>query len=285
LQASTIDPLMAKRPLSEKFPRLPNAPLAEVVFELRWALQGEESLPPALKIDPGFPAVVDAFTDGARALGFPAYREMQPIHQTGGWGVFRRHYVKDDQPFPILQIGPGIFAVNQSSEYQWDEFRDLALTGLQLLTKSYPRMRHFGFSPTQIELRYIDAFDKELIGTVEFFKFVADATSLQLALPEFLAAKPYDVIETRARLGVQLQLTKKKHSIFSFDLGSGRREDAEIMRLESKVISTSEDIPKLRLGRAVSVDHVRQWLDESHSLTSAFFKSFISTRILEKFAS
>lgn len=274
---------MAKSIASEEFPRLPNAPLAEVVFEIRWELQGEDNLPPPLKVDPGFPAVVDRFTDGARALGFPAYRDMQPMHQTAGWGVFRRHYVKDDQPFPIFQIGPGIFAVNQSSGYQWNEFRDLALNGLRLLIRSYPRLKSFAFTPVHIELRYVDAFDAELIGTVDFFEFATNATTLQVALPKFIRTEPFSTTETRARIQAGFKLTKRKNTIFSFDLGPGKNEEVEIMRLESKVLSASADIPKMRLGRASSLDGVTQWLEESHELTSAFFKSFVKASILEKF--
>jgi uncharacterized protein (TIGR04255 family) len=274
---------MAKSAQFPDFARLPNAPLAEVVFELRWALQGEDSLPPALKVDPGFPTVVDGFTAGARALGFAACRDMQPINQTAGWGVFRRHYVKPDQPFPILQIGPGIFAVNQSSEYQWDEFRDLALDGLRLSMKSYPRLKSFGFTPAHIELRYIDVFDKDLIGTVDLFEFARSATTLHIALPEFMVAEPFATTDIRARIQAVFKLVKRKYSIFSFDLGSGTNAEAEIMRLESKVLSTSVDIPKMRLGRASSLDDVKKWLEESHELTSAFFKSFVKSNILEKF--
>jgi len=43
--------------------RLPNAPLAEVVFEIRWALQREETMPPPLRVDPGFGVLADSFTD------------------------------------------------------------------------------------------------------------------------------------------------------------------------------------------------------------------------------
>jgi hypothetical protein len=42
---------MAKK--ATRTDRLANAPLIEVVFELRWKLQGGEQLPAALRADPG----------------------------------------------------------------------------------------------------------------------------------------------------------------------------------------------------------------------------------------
>jgi hypothetical protein len=149
--------------------------------------------------------------------------------------------------------------------------------------KSYPRLKSFGFAPAHIELRYIDVFDKDLIGTVDLFEFAANATTLHIALPEFMMAEPFQTTDIRARIQAGFKLEKRKYSVFSFDYGSGTNAEVEIMRLESKVISNSADIPKMRLGRASSLDEVKKWLEESHEVTSAFFKSFVRSNILEKF--
>ena len=274
---------MTKSARSSEFTRLPNAPLAEVVFEIRWALQGEDNLPPPLKMDPGFPAVMVRFTDGARALGFLAFRDMQPISQTAGGGVFRRHYLKEDQPFPILQIGPGVFAVNQSSEYEWNHFRDLALNGFQLLMHSYPRLKSFIFTPIHVELRYVDVFDQELVGTVDFFKFTANATNMDIKLPEFLKSEPFSFADIKVRVQADCTLSHKKNSVFRIDIGSGRTEQLDVMKLETKVSSAVGDIPKMRLGRSSSTESVEGWLNDSHRLTSAFFRSFVKPEAMEKF--
>jgi hypothetical protein len=51
-------------------------------------------------VDPGFGVLVDAFTEGARKLGFPTRREMVPISQLNGWQIFSRYYIADNQNFP-----------------------------------------------------------------------------------------------------------------------------------------------------------------------------------------
>jgi uncharacterized protein (TIGR04255 family) len=274
---------MTNNPRSSDFTRLPNAPLAEVVFEMRWELYGEDNLPPPLKVDPGFPAVVDRFTDGARALGFLTYKDMQPISQTMGWGVFRRHYLKDDQPFPILQIGPGVFAVNQSSEYEWNLFCDLVLKSFHLLMQSYPRLKSYAFTPAHIELRYVDSFDQELVGTVDFFKFAASASTLDVKLPDFLKIEPFSFDDVKARLQMDCKLPNKNSSMFHIDMGSGRNDKIDIIRMETKVSSSSVDIPKIRLGRSSSLERIEEWLTDAHRLTSEFFKSFIRSETMEKF--
>ena len=50
--------------------KLPSAPLAEVVFEMRWALQGPPELPVQLLSDPGYYVLADAFGREVAKDGF-----------------------------------------------------------------------------------------------------------------------------------------------------------------------------------------------------------------------
>jgi len=65
-----------------------------------------------------------------------------PIGQVSGWQIFSRFYRAEDQNFPILQIGPGIFAANQSSEYDWESFRKLTREGVEILLRE-SELTHF----------------------------------------------------------------------------------------------------------------------------------------------
>jgi hypothetical protein len=49
--------------------QLPNAPLVEVVFELRWKLKGE-GIPEQLMYDPGYHVMADEFLSQAPRLDF-----------------------------------------------------------------------------------------------------------------------------------------------------------------------------------------------------------------------
>jgi uncharacterized protein (TIGR04255 family) len=262
--------------------RLPNAPLAEVVFEIRWALHGDETIPPPFfRVDPGFGVLVDAFTEGARKLGFPTRREMVPISHINGWQIFSRYYIADNQNFPIFQIGPGIFAANQSSEYDWISFRKLVRQGVELLLRAYPRMRNFPFSPIHIELRYIDVFDEGVIGSLDFIEFTNNATTMRISLPDPLSG--IHTVAKSGRLGFSFPVKGRTDTTFLFDYASGiRAPEAPIIRLESKVISTSKGVPTLRRGRG-GLDKMDKWLEEAHAITSPFFKSFINQNIMQKF--
>jgi hypothetical protein len=57
-----------------------------------------------------------------------------------GYAIARRYYLAKDQDFPLMQMGPGIFASNQSSDYVWPSFKKQVLNGTQAVLASYPRM-------------------------------------------------------------------------------------------------------------------------------------------------
>jgi hypothetical protein len=223
--------------------RLPNAPLAEVVFEMRWALVGNS---PFLT-DPGVIPLLEAFTLAAKAIGYPSFRDMGNTQQMIGHSVARRYHRNPDTNFPMLQIGQGVFAVNQSSEYEWAHFKKLALAGLKALLQSYPELRGFPLKPNYIELRYIDAFDQSLTGTTDLIEFCQKATALGISLPAMLNDGKRFTGRLTGRLIVKKDLKSAKDTHMSIDIGSGRNENSstDIVRLESKIVSEEKGIPSL----------------------------------------
>jgi len=95
---------------------LPKAPMVEVVFELRWKLQtGPKGEVMVLQSDPGLVPLVDRFSKRMKQIGFSYQRDMSHPLQTGPHGVARRFSKSADLPFPLQQIGPGIFASNEDA--------------------------------------------------------------------------------------------------------------------------------------------------------------------------
>ena len=120
-------------------PRLPNAPLTEVVFEMRWGVMPAPDVPPPFSLDPGNPSIVDTISRFARQNGFDRHEDLrQPVYGGLAHGVSRRFYQGDDR-FPLLQIGPGIFAANYSPQYEWESFRTLAEKGRAHFLSNYPK--------------------------------------------------------------------------------------------------------------------------------------------------
>lgn len=262
---------------------LPNAPLAEVVFEMHWELDGDSNFPPPLRVDPGYGLLADTFTMEARKLGFPTHRDIVPLSQLTGYSVARRFYVDAEREFPLLQIGPGIFAANQSSGYEWDKYKKFILKGTKAFLNSYPIMREFKLKPTFFELRYIDSFDKTLIGTIDFLEFAEKGTSLKFDVPEFLHNKNLFKKIQSGRFRCSYELKGKKDTFFWLDYASGQQAGEGMIRLESKV-NTTFNKPRSVSQSKQFLTRLGNWLEEAHDITSPFFVEFVRAEIMEKFS-
>jgi uncharacterized protein (TIGR04255 family) len=264
--------------------RLPKAPLIEVVFELRWTLQGGPDAPSVLRSDPALLPLIDRFTATTKKLGFAFFRDMSKPLETGGYGVARRFYKGVEAPFPILQVGPGIFASNEGPLYQWRSFKAQTVRGVRALIEAYPKLGFFSLEPIYLELRYIDVFDKWLLGKASLFHFVAHGTSLKFELPPMLNDRKLFEGDPVGRFGLTRRLKCWEGSTFMLDFASSKTPDnkEDVIRLESKVSCNERGVPKLKTNTKFLQD-VDQWLEFAHGITSPFFKALLLPEIMDKF--
>jgi uncharacterized protein (TIGR04255 family) len=269
----------AKRSASaRKADRLPSAPLAEVVFELHWALVGEDQSG-VLPYDPMLIPLLQRFSDEMEKLGFHHVRDIVRPPQTGPHGVVRRFWKREDLPFPLMQIGAGIFAVNESSRYEWHSFRDLVLRGVRTLIDSYPTTFGASLRPSYLELRYVDVFDKTVLKSNDFFDFAHRATTLKFTLPRILEDKQLFWGDPIGRFLFQRGLRGYKNSQFVVDLASAQESKFQLL---SKVSTSTPSVPSLK-SKASFIADVRKWLEFAHGITSPFFKDFVLPEVMKKF--
>jgi len=220
------------------------------------------------------------------AKGKPAhiyhFGDLDPSGVDAARGVVRRFYKTKDRPFPIMQIGSGIFATNESSKYDWRPFKKQAEQGIRALLRSYPKLDFFALKPIHIELRYIDAFPASLVGNVALFTFLEKQTTLKIALPQILTDKKVLEPDAEGRLGFRAILAGRKQSQLLIDLASGKNADTgeDIVRLETKVISLRPDVPTLASSSFRAID---SWLEKAHEITSPLFKQLIKPETLANY--
>ncbi len=176
--------------------QLPNAPLVEVVFELRWRLKEDTGSPRAFWSDPGYALLAENFGVEAKKRGFKVSKKKGMQGMLLSHNIALRYYKEENQPFPIWQIGPGIFAANESAAYEWNAFKKLILDGVKHLLSSYPKMKSFPLQPNHLELRYTDSIDSTFAGHQDLIGFLNEHTSLSMELPTFFAKKPMGKCKT-----------------------------------------------------------------------------------------
>ncbi|MGF1639163.1 MAG: TIGR04255 family protein [Cyclobacteriaceae bacterium] len=134
--------------------KLLNAPLQEVIFELLWEIgfdQQGNPLDSEFEFAQGLFAkeALKAFPQRKRTIpeGLPLKIYPKTIHQ----------FWKGDNIWPVVQLGPGILAINDTEQnYKWEKtFYPLIKNQIDNLEKSYGH----GLIYKTVSLRYIDAVE------------------------------------------------------------------------------------------------------------------------------
>ena len=263
--------------------QLPNAPLVEVVFELRWQLHGgKDSLPVPFRTDPGLLPLLHDFALKADKLGFSHRLDMARPHEVYGNAVTTRFRQSSEAAFPLLQVGSGIFAVNDGPLYEWRQYKANVLSGLSALLKSYPRLPGFEFAPNYLEIRYINSFDEAILNTPDLPSFLGSGTVLEIAVPPFIDNSDLFESSIQGRIALQRKLKGWPSSTFVTEIASATNAQTSrsVFQLLSKVVTEEPGVPAL--GPSFR-RRVAEWLDFAHSLTSPFFKSFIKGTLMSQF--
>jgi len=264
-----------------KLARLPNAPLVEVIFELRWKLY-EDAIPPPLRIDPGVLPLLRTFSAKMTELGFVIVQDVGRVEQTAGQSVLRRFQRTPDQAFPLMQIGSGIFATNDGPMYEWDRYRNQVLQGVEVLLDSYPNLYGYPLEPNHLELRYLDVFDETLLQTGALTEFLSRGTTMMVEPPPFLTDQSRFEANMPGRLVFNATPQGRKETQFVVDFGSVAREGRASFRLDNKVVTTDTGVPILESKKQFLVA-LADWLKFAHNLTSPFFESFVTKELMEQF--
>ncbi len=264
--------------------RLPNAPLAEVIFELRWKVEGVPGTPPGFPFgnDPGYPIFARIFSEKATKQGFPIKESARPGEVAPIAYMTRERFKRAaDKPFPVLQIGPGVFACNASTEYEWPLFKALIAEGLELVFDSYPITEVTRHDLIGCELRYLDVFDQSLLGHLDFLKFFTENTNgYRLDLP-FLADELLHG-ETSGQLNIEKGVAFDKETRFHFEVGTGESPSAKGLVAWSKVTKNSDSM-KLDEAKKEKIGALLSWAESAHDVTHKFFHGFVAQNLMEKF--
>lgn len=238
--------------------KLPNAPLLEVIFELKWSVESQEELNKCqylhgdiyAKIREKYPyreLLVPAI------VPIEAYRH-QPAHR---FRVARNDY-------PLVQVGPGILTINTTDEkYEWKEYKQWVLEAVHNLIEVYPfsvniplslSLRYFDFLPFNFREQDVYKFLSENLHTVVQQQFF-DNSSLPLSVNvNFNYATEFGEF--------LVNITK----------GSNKGKEGLILQfnMSNKDVSPDES-------------QIQKWLDDAYQICSNTFKNMTKGKLYETF--
>lgn len=251
-----------------------NAPLVEVVAELRWKLQPVTGFQDGPSIDPHFGVFSSEFETAARAAGFASVEQLVPdvvplavlAHK-----VTKRFRIAPGG-YPLFQIGPGVMSVNMVPPYKgWAEFSKVLKQGLALLWSTYPMPDKY-LSLRQIELRYIDAFTRSH-GVEQRNDFLVRDIGVAAPLPARILATGANVPDAVQQSSqAVISLKKPVDSIGILQVEHGTSGDADAVLATFVVRKSGSDLD-------ASPENIAAWFDEAHAIAREWFDALLTDKV------
>ena len=252
--------------------QLKSKPLIEAILEVWWRLPTPS---PKLQADPHYKLLLGRLYDRVRK-DYPVHEQLptallpdEMVHQT-----VQHRFRAGENGWPLVQVGPGIFTVNETARYDWLDFKARANAGVAKLFDAHPKV-----SDLKVEnliLRYIDAveFDHQ---SEDIFAFLKDKMRVSVSLPgelfnpEVVISKPHNFAwQTTFRC-------KKPPGVIVLKFDTGLKENKPVLRWETQVVSLGNDVPEMP-------EHFDPWLVAAHEVIDDWFFKLIAGELEARFS-
>lgn len=263
----------AEKVKKTEIPPLLFPPVLEVIFELRWELEVIDQQQGRLR-DPSYPMMYGRLYDRLQKE-YPVIEDLPTtqVHPEAHPYVVRHRLRKEQNGYPLMQIGPGVATFNESKGYGWTNFKSSALRLIESVIDLYPDQQ-FPLNFVKAELRYLNGikfdFAKE-----KALPFLSDKLHMNVALPEALFGDRCENDPHTVNLNLGYPLKKPLgHVALSANLGQLEGKTAYLT--QTIIQSHGETLPS-------DVDGFETWLKEAHETAEHCFQVLYQGALMDKF--
>lgn len=248
-------------------PNIPNAPLIEAIFELRWGKLSNNSF----QYSNEETLFAGKVSSSAASLG---YEYLEHLTQPNQPPISLPHNVthrfrRDKDHWPCFQVGLGIFTANQIDRgYEWEEFLRAIKTGLDIVTNADKNHLSNVRDTLQFVLRYQDGFETD--GNKNTIGYLKDHFNMTIELPPtFLQESRIEVANSQINSRVILGTTEPVGNIEIGVINATIRNRPGILMETTVVSRATETVDSL------TIESIAQWADQAHELQRHSFKELI----------
>ncbi len=246
-----------------------NAPLVEVIAELRWQTVPIATVPGG-SVDPFFDPTLNALRAEVAKLGLVFEELVVPaeIPKELLTGKATNRFRSGQNRWPLLQIGPGIFTANITPPYNgWTTFVPFLRNGLEKLFESYPASSQT-MKLEAITLKYVDAFTAAH-GRQDAWNFLSEGLGFSITPPAELTDG--DLLEGGPRDGIlamAFNASKPAGATLNINISNGTKDNAPATIFQ---ISMTSNLGK----QAPDLENVMGWFNDSHEVLSESFRKIL----------
>lgn len=239
--------------------KLKNAPLVEVIFELRWKVSNKDDLTRCQYLYGDLYSLLKEKYRYRESLVPPDVPADLLINNP----IYR--FRKRQDGYPLLQVGPGIISLNTVDEYyDWEEYFVWCKGLMEALFDVYPHNNGEMFTPT---LLYIDFLKTETLN-VDILNFVNTYLNININQGFYKTEKHPEALNWavayKTELG-QLGVTLNTGKINKVEEG---------IILQTKLNGTDFN---------PDVGNINSWLTEAHEFCSQLFKDMTKGPLYQSF--
>lgn len=186
--------------MPKAFATLRNKPLVEAILEVKWSLKKTSS---GFPVDPKYELLIGSLREALKAR-LPHYVRL-PIAEVPGLSLphqAHHQYRLESDGWPLVQLGPGVMTVNDTSGYESAKFLDLCNFAFSALLDIFKNIDDSTPPIEDVMLRYIDADELGGLQPTEFlgklgvkveFPAALGKIKVSTSAPEFVMKAGFDV--------------------------------------------------------------------------------------------
>ncbi len=229
--------------------KLPNAPLLEVIFEVKWDVTNKQDIVDFQYLHG------DLYANIKEKFG---YRESLippeiPFDVVKGIPAYR--FRKEKNGYPLLQVGPGLLTYNVIDNiYFWNNFKADIDKITEAFFTVYPKSTTLNLTPS---ITYIDFFSINF-DTQNPVSFINNNLQLNIQ-QDFINKKTADLKDINMIFNYHIN-----ENVLSLNLKNGLiKGNKPGLVLQTKLIGSK---------KIYSLDNLSVWLDDAHKICSDIFK-------------
>jgi uncharacterized protein (TIGR04255 family) len=246
-------------------------PLVEAVFELRWKLTGGP-FPSAPLVDPNYKLLVGSLYEKVREGGYPFHEQLPTATVPDEFVPYliQHRFRRTEGGYPLVQVGPGIFAVNDTADYSWKTHLRNVLEAVGRLRETYAGE----LTPESFLLRYINAVPFDF-STGDVFEYLRESLKVSVAYPhQLFTEQPAEQRPNTVILETRHSLTKPTGEA-ALKFTAAEVSGTQHLAWETLVQSSGSDVPPL--------DGLEPWLQQAHDVARAWFFTLIEGKLETEF--
>lgn len=256
-----------------------NAPVVEVLAELRWEIQPIQGS--GLFIDEKLEICEPAFIAAAKEAGFGVKQSMiprgMPIPLFSHRPTTRIRQGNDT--WPLYQIGPGIFTANMvpsGPNYDgWRTFKGFVRQGIQWLYETYPESQT-AIKVVSLQLTYINAL-RNSHGSPENYNFLSETLKIAPKIPDKLKELTNNRdADTKIVSEIHIPVEKPANTGIVIKFGAGQHNQDDAIVFQNTAALSAQQ------AKVMTIDEIMSWFEDAHKMTRQVFESVLEENLTGK---